>query len=297
MLQTRLWMGAILAAVAAGVLVVDQWFAPWFPILFLSLIGLTLVGISELLHLLPMDLRPRVWVCYPAVLLVTVSNWSGPILDSLVNVPSPGIEPWSGILVAFITGVLGAHLAEIVSFKEHGRSAQRIGMTTWVVFYLGLLPSFLVQLRWLDGESWVPTGVQAFALAAFVPKCGDIGAYFTGRLVGRNRMSPVLSPKKTWEGFVGGLAAAVGASLLLQPLGSALGSSPWSAVGFGLLVGLGGIGGDLVESIIKRDSGRKDASAIVPGFGGLLDVVDAVLLAAPLAYGWIILGRFLHGVE
>src|SRR5205807_9869851 len=84
--------------------------------------------------------------------------------------------------------------------------------------YLGLLPSFLIQLRWLQDPS-PEAGVVAVALAIFVPKCCDIGAYFTGRLLGRHRMTPVLSPKKTGEGAAGGLLTAVGVAIALDRLG------------------------------------------------------------------------------
>jgi phosphatidate cytidylyltransferase len=122
-----------------------------------------------------------------------------------------------------------------------------------------------------------------------VPKCGDIGAYFTGRLLGRHRMTPVLSPKKTWEGAAGGLAAAVLAAIGIDRLGPEAGlRGDWvREVLFGLSLGVAGMFGDLAESLIKRDCRQKDASHVVPGFGGVLDVVDAVLFAAPVAYWWL----------
>jgi phosphatidate cytidylyltransferase len=152
--------------------------------------------------------------------------------------------------------------------------------------YLGLLPSFLAQLRWLDdAQTYKP--VAALALAIFVPKCCDIGAYFTGRLLGRHPMSPILSPKKTWEGLLGGLVlSAVVAVAINRPL-SVLRGGDLSAAGFGLAVGGIGALGDLAESLIKRDCRRKDASQVVPGFGGVLDVVDSIVFAAPLAYCWL----------
>jgi phosphatidate cytidylyltransferase len=161
-------------------------------------------------------------------------------------------------------------------------------LALWIAAYLGLLPSFFAQLRWLAGtDKGVATGTQALALALFVPKGCDIGAYFTGRLLGRHRMTPILSPKKTWEGFAGGMLAAVAIAIGLGRMGPALRGSDWLALGFGLTVGLAGILGDLAESLIKRDSRHKDAAQNVPGFGGVLDVVDAVVFAAPVAYAWL----------
>ena len=123
-----------------------------------------------------------------------------------------------------------------------------------------------------------------------MPKCCDIGAYFTGRLLGRHRMTPVLSPKKTWEGRRrAAWLSAVLTAVALDRSGPVpvLHGGDLAAVGFGLTVGLAGMLGDLAESLIKRDCQKKDASQVVPGFGGVLDVVDAVLFAAPVAYCWL----------
>jgi phosphatidate cytidylyltransferase len=160
-----------------------------------------------------------------------------------------------------------------------------------VVSYAGLLPSFLLQLRWLDGG----LGSVALALAIFVPKCGDIGAYAMGRLLGKHPMTPLLSPKKTWEGAAGGLAASVLAALVLNLISTFVsGKEPllaWpSAVLFGVVIGILAMLGDLAESLLKRDCGRKDASTLIPGFGGVLDVLDSVVFSAPVAYLWIAVG-------
>jgi phosphatidate cytidylyltransferase len=182
--------------------------------------------------------------------------------------------------------VIAAFLVEMARFTEPGDSVTRIALAVWLVAYLALLPGFLVQIHWLHPEAW--PGTKGLLLAIFVPKSCDIGAYFTGRLLGRHRMTPVLSPKKTWEGAAGGLAVAVLVTIGLDRLTETPLLGPWWAlVGFGLSVGAAGMLGDLAESLIKRDCRQKDASQAVPGFGGILDVVDAVLVAAPVAYIWL----------
>jgi phosphatidate cytidylyltransferase len=153
-----------------------------------------------------------------------------------------------------------------------------------------LLPCFFSQLRWLDPDDQNANSVR-LALAAFVPKCCDIGAYFTGRALGRHKMTPVLSPKKTWEGACGGLLFAVLVTIGMDRLAPVsvpvLRHELWWEIGFGLTVGLAGMLGDLAESLIKRDCQTKDASSAVPGFGGVLDVVDAIIFAAPVSYFWL----------
>jgi phosphatidate cytidylyltransferase len=130
------------------------------------------------------------------------------------------------------------------------------------------------------------SGTLAIAATIFVPKLGDIGAYLIGSLFGKHLMTPTLSPKKTWEGFFGGLAV----SILTAVAFNFIGPEPLfrhgipEAIGFGVAVGLAGVFGDLFASMIKRDAQVKDASQSIPGFGGVLDVVDSVLFAAPVAY-------------
>jgi phosphatidate cytidylyltransferase len=131
-----------------------------------------------------------------------------------------------------------------------------------------------------------------------VVKSGDTGAYAVGRLVGQHKMSPLVSPGKTWEGAAGAiLFAMLAAWLCLTYLPAALGVSDplpsWYWVVFGPTVGLAGLLGDLSESLFKRDMGRKDSSTWLPGFGGVLDVIDAVLFAAPVAYFCWLAGRWL----
>jgi phosphatidate cytidylyltransferase len=286
-LHTRLWMGAILIALTVGMLVGDRHLAPWYPFLFLFVAGLGLAGCRELVGLLPPERRPHVPLCYAGVLALACANWG-------VHRITPGTSPWP-MLAAFLTGfVLIVFLYEMARFTEPGRSVVRMATTWLIVAYLGWLPCYFAQLRWLwpldpDTHNDVKNSM-GLALAVFVPKCCDIGAYFTGRLLGRHRMTPVLSPKKTWEGAAGGLAAAVLVTIAFDRLGPPLLKTNLGLeIAFGLTVGLAGMLGDLAESLLKRDCERKDASSAVPGFGGVLDVVDAVIFAAPVAYLWLAL--------
>ena len=284
MLQTRLWMGAILIGLAVGVLVVDDWLAPWYPFLLVVVLGLALAACYEMLVLLGPARRPSGWLCYAAVAAMVLVNWPAHVAAKTPIAEFIDADAWHWIVGTFAAAVLVTFLVEIAIFQEPGQSVARIALGTWIVAYLGLLPCFLTQLRWLDNR-----GTLALTLAIFVPKCGDSGAYFTGRLLGRHKMAPVLSPKKTWEGAVGHVVAAVLAAIGINRLGSlvTISGGVFAEIGFGATVGIAGMMGDLAESLIKRDCQQKDASRIMPGFGGVLDVVDSIIFAAPVAYWWL----------
>jgi phosphatidate cytidylyltransferase len=278
MLRTRLIVGAILIALTAGMLAFDQRFAPGYPFLFGVVAALGLFGGAELVFLLSATRQPRLLLTLPAIAIVLAANWAGLLFGPAV----PG--GFTAVLFAFAATVLATFLVEMATFEGAGGPVERIALTVWVVAYLGVLPSFLVNLQLGRSDGLGPV---ALALAIFVPKGCDIGAYFTGRLIGRHHMTPVLSPKKTWEGAFGGLLAAVLVAFGLDRLGPVIPGGAAGTVAFGLTVGLAGMFGDLAESLIKRDCKRKDASHIVPGFGGVLDVVDAIVFAAPLSYLWL----------
>ncbi len=141
--------------------------------------------------------------------------------------------------------------------------------------YLGVLPTYLLQLRYhAEGEMLV-------FLLILVVKLGDSGAYFTGKSIGRHKLCPV-SPNKTVEGAAGGLAFSVAAALagvfLLLPEGFAgIGEAAAAAC----VISLVAQGGDLVESLVKRSCNVKDSSVIIPELGGVLDIVDSLVFAAP----------------
>ncbi|MEL7484861.1 MAG: phosphatidate cytidylyltransferase, partial [Planctomycetota bacterium] len=147
--------------------------------------------------------------------------------------------------------------------------------------YLGILGGFWILLR-LEHSAWVCLWV------VLVTKSCDIGAYFTGRSLGKRKLAPWLSPGKTQEGLVGGVVTAAIVSalglVLLRRVGVAPDLSIAGALATGAAVALLGQVGDLVASMFKRDAGRKDASRSLPGFGGWLDVLDSPLLVGVIAF-------------
>ncbi len=154
----------------------------------------------------------------------------------------------------------------------------------YVPLLLGLFPAF----RALDGGRgwlWVPL---------FASWGGDIGGYFVGRAFGKNKMLPLISPKKTWEGFFGGVALAVVVLIAFKLLFFDQ-MSFLDCIVLGVLCDLGGVFGDLLESMLKRTYGVKDSGTIMPGHGGLLDRIDSTLLAVPVAYLYLVFARPLLG--
>jgi phosphatidate cytidylyltransferase len=168
-----------------------------------------------------------------------------------------------------------------------------LATTLLIICYLGVLPQYLLRLRLAqpEGGAWL----LLYFLATI--KLCDIGAFFTGRSLGRHKLIEWLSPKKTVEGLAGGIAASILAAVVIpiavrrwapeSPVATVL-PEPQMAALFGLAMALVGQAGDLLESLFKRDAGAKDSANAIPAFGGVLDVLDSPLLAAPVAY-WILL--------
>jgi phosphatidate cytidylyltransferase len=279
MLRTRLVVGTLLAIGAALILWQDR--PPNYPGWLGLLLTTATLAARELLALFPPQSRPRGQFTIPAVLILHGSHWI-PWQDYFPGT-STQASTWLALFVIFLTLAWLAVGIETVAYDGGGQSTSRLTATLFVLIYLGLFPAGLIQLRWWP-DSLAGT---ALALTIFVPKAGDIGAYFTGRLIGRHPLAPRLSPKKTWEGFVGGLLASILAAVLLAETAAIFPGGRLEAAAFGFLIGLASVVGDLAESLLKRDALVKDASTTVPGFGGLLDVIDSIILAAPLAYLWL----------
>jgi phosphatidate cytidylyltransferase len=132
-------------------------------------------------------------------------------------------------------------------------------------------------------HTWLPGGPGLLLVLGLAIAVSDIGAFTAGRLFGRHQLAPVVSPNKTWEGVVGNSIGAYAGTALM---GFALpqGLPPLVALALPLLVALGCVWGDLIESLFKREFGVKDAGSWLPGFGGLLDRIDSLIVVAPLSY-------------
>lgn len=161
-------------------------------------------------------------------------------------------------------------------FRERETPIQNVGAT--------ILPSLQVALpiAMLALLPAIGSGYNAWRVVAFfsIIWANDIFAFLVGITLGRHRLCERISPKKSWEGFIGGIVAAMGAALLAAHL---LGENMAIWAGLGILTALAAVAGDLIESMFKRAAGVKDSGAIMPGHGGWFDRFDAVLMAAPVA--------------
>jgi len=165
--------------------------------------------------------------------------------------------------------------------KQTQEAITHMAGTVLATLYLGGLGWFLMALRVKRSDNFTGT-TMVILMILLVVKFTDIGAYFGGRALGRHKLIPWLSPGKTWEGLFFGMMTAGLVGMACAPRVSNL---TW-AKGFIFGAIIGGVGqvGDLLESLMKRDAEVKDSGRLIPGFGGILDVIDSPLLAAPFAY-------------
>lgn len=165
-------------------------------------------------------------------------------------------------------------------------AASQVASVLLGALYLSLM-GYLVQLRNLgEPRSW--EGGAWLLLTCCMTWGADTGAYFAGRFFGKRKLFPRASPKKTWEGFFGGMLTAMGFAFLIRAW--ALPElSVFDALCLGLLAGIAGTIGDLAESMLKRASHVKDSGSLLPGHGGMLDRIDALLFNAPVVYAYAVL--------
>jgi phosphatidate cytidylyltransferase len=337
MLKWRLLLGTLIIGALAGICVLDARSdrvgdEPGLPGAFLMpvLLLLTILASQEVLRLAEAaGIRPVAWPIYAGNLLLVAAQW----LPALYLYLAKTCE-WQmlGFYDFFLAGTrspmwalaLGAlmiFIGEMRRYEEPGGTLAKIGVGVFSLVYIGLMCSFVVQIRLF----W---GVGALAAWIITVKMGDIGAYTIGRLFGRNKLSPTISPGKTVEGAIGAFLFALiaawfcfhainaisipvfdwigfhgiglpwktdwipypGIVRLAPPYVETAPGLPTGWVVFGLLMACVGMMGDLAESLLKRDVGVKDSSAWMPGFGGVLDILDSLLFTAPVAWLCWLLG-------
>ena len=193
------------------------------------------------------------------------------------------------VLLGLVVAVLGSMWLQATK-RDNDRTFEAISSTLFGILYIWFLSSFLVRIRHLGadgvlgGEGWNRTGTVLLISCIAVSKFADVGGYLIGRKIGRTKMIPRISPNKTYEGLAAGELLSIGIAFGLWRIGMLPFEHWWSVLIFGIVVSGMGVLGDLAESLLKRGSGRKDADKLVPGFGGVLDVIDSLLISAPVGY-------------
>ncbi len=219
----------------------------------------------------------------------------------LVSVTAAHGPAWAGsgpaAMIGWAAFALVAALAamlviEIARYRPGGASLGRVATGTCVIAMIGLPLAFMVGLRLIAANVRGVASLVPLVSMVAVVKGGDIAAYCIGSLVGRHKLAPLVSPGKSWEGAAASLAASLTVAwAVLEWSGWSAGQQPLGGwIVYGLAVGVAGMLGDLSESLVKRDLGAKDSGGSLGGMGGFLDLIDALLLAAPVAWVLWVLG-------
>jgi phosphatidate cytidylyltransferase len=272
MLRWRLLLGTLLVAALVGLCWLDGRAAVAGIWLMPVVVVAAVLATKEVLDLLAAaGMKPVRWLVYLANLAIVLGTW---MTHSEKHPPES--TTWAFLLTIFF--------AEMVRYRKPGGVTGNVAGGLLAFLYVGVMLQCAVLLR-------LSFGIGAVAAWIFVVKMGDTGAYAVGRLVGRRKMAPYVSPGKTIEGAIGAMFFSILASWIafdwLIPACSAnchRSEAWWGWLVFGLVVGAAGMLGDLAESLLKRDVGRKDSSDWLPGFGGVLDILDSLLLSAPVAW-------------
>jgi phosphatidate cytidylyltransferase len=261
---TRVLSGAVLIAIAVAVV----WFAP--PLVFLLAAAvLVVLGVNELVLLARASgLDMSFWPVLAATLLTA----------AIVGLPAayPIEVPLIPLELPLMGFMVGLGLVALASWRGGPQALASVSASLFPSLYLGLPIGALVVIRERGGP-------QMLFLLMLTVIVSDTAQYYSGRLFGRRPLAPMVSPKKTIEGAIGGFV--VGAAVFAAAGAWWLPDMPVALrAALGLTLVALGIAGDLFESMLKRSASVKDSSALIPGHGGVLDRIDALLFAAPIYY-------------
>ncbi len=282
---TRVVFGLLMGASLIGLLIGEGWAASrdyffmdgrYRGLFFAIIVGVVgCCGAVELSRLLGVK-----GVKVPLILVIAAILAA--VLSPLWSKSGRGLEDMATVILGYLL-LAGIYQGVKIGVTD---TIVNLGGGCFMIIYLGLGCYFLTALRLLGANADTIIGQSGWILLFLATvKSADIGAYFTGRSVGRRKWVPSISPAKTWEGFFGGLALA---TITATAISGYFGILCWtSAVLFGILVAICGQLGDLLESMLKRDAQLKDSGSLIPEFGGFLDLIDSPVAAAPIAYLYI----------
>jgi phosphatidate cytidylyltransferase len=325
-LLQRILTGTVAVTLLLSIVAVDIYLAGrhWGPEAFESLIrrgsliplffaGVMALAVLELTHILrAAGQRPDLRWCLATCCLLVLSPWlcaGGVLGDGILDLEAVHFQT-----VWLIAALIGAVMLQV--FRGMSPTAIPDLASTWfVILYLGFLPSFAVLLRSNADLADASEGAWVVFCILMVAFVSDIGALFVGMAIGRRKLAPTISPAKSVEGFVGGVLASVLVAVAIRAIALATKDAVvaesdamarfvavaadatqtfgrltlFQVIVFGAVMSFFTQIGDLFESLCKRSAQVKDSSAVIPGMGGVLDVIDGVILALPVA--WYLLTR------
>jgi len=187
---------------------------------------------------------------------------------------------WQDVKPIMLAIVIILSLFEL--FRNKASAILNISTTLFGIFYIGVFAATIIDIRELYQDEYVRGGYLIIAIFASIWIC-DSAAFFVGSAIGKHKLFPRVSPKKSWEGAIAGFIFSILAFIAAKYIVLDFISLP-DAFALGFIVGTVGQAGDLVESLLKRDAGVKDSSVLIPGHGGIFDRFDSLLLTAPAVY-------------
>ena len=231
----------------------------------IALLLVALGGLAEYIRLVPIQARPRRqwWLMGIAASVVIAGGWG------------PATSGPQRIMAAFAIGSLAVALQVLFSVSDRERALAVVSTSVFGLMYVPVFVALLIPVRFESGNG----GTTAILFLLLVTWAGDVGVYLAGRIAGRHKLAPLISPGKTVEGAVAGLGCSVCVGLLFSRLVS--GQWNWLAAA---ALNVAGQSGDLFESMLKRGAGVKDSSRLLPGHGGILDRIDSLLFCCPLLF-------------
>ena len=262
--MTRIVSGVLLIVVVAGTI----WWLPWWVTLALAALAAAIGG-SELAGLAAHAGVPV------STAFVALAAGASTVMAALPALTSLGFSE-DTLTSLLLATMIAAGLLTLASGPPSPGTLTRVGLVGLAPLYVGLPLGAIARTQATVGPAAVTWLVAVIAIS-------DTAQFYTGRLIGRRKLAPLVSPAKTIEGAAGGLIAAAIVGSLLASWGMIdLGAGSGALLGF-LLAGFG-ICGDLFESLLKRSAGVKDSSVLIPGHGGVLDRLDSYLFAGPVFY-------------
>jgi phosphatidate cytidylyltransferase len=223
------------------------------------------------------DVKPQKIV---GAILGLIVFMTGITLTVLADSTGISLIEWKKIGATFLVLFLGIAAGEML--RKSAQAFQNVSATIFGVLYT-CIPFALLVNTGVDAQgNYAPWTIMGFF---FIIWASDTGAYFVGRSFGKHKLAERLSPKKTVEGFIGGIGASAIVGYLLSHYNSTLGVTTWLICG--IVLAIAGTAGDLFESMLKRQLGVKDSGNILPGHGGILDRFDSTYFAAPVYWMFI----------